>query len=257
MYLNQELRDTAGIVRRHGVTGSFISRWVIDRKTLEVKAGADLIDPGVRYWDYPNGNYVTTGARFADLAAQDATFGRFCSGTLSEPGLFYDKHSGRGYRGQIYFANEEDGDNGRVFGVTADGRATALPRTGLFAYENTVPAANRGATTLVMGDEDGPGDGSQLRAYVGTKGFFGDAVTRAGLTNGLSYVIDAANVAVTDDAGWRSTYGTGVPGPVNLVNVPWSLTGAQQNTLALAAGLSLNRIEDGVWDPATATTTTS
>ena len=232
VYLNQELRDTQGLVRRHGATGSFVSRWVIDPRTLEVKAGADLIDPGVRFWDYPNGTYVTAGARFADLVAQDVTFGRFCSGTLSDPGVFYDEHSGRGYRGQIYFANEEDGDNGRTFAVTADGRATALPRSGLFSYENTIPADTKGRTTVVMGDEDGPGDGSQLRVYVGTKQSFGDPVARAGLTNGFSYVIDAVNAAVTDDAGWRATYGKGVPAPVNLVNVPWSLPGALQNTLA-------------------------
>ena len=72
---------------------------------------------------------------------------------------------------------------------------------------------------------------------------------RAGLTNGLSFVFDAVNSAVTDDAGWRTTYGKGVPGDVQLVNIPWSLTGALQNTLAKTDGLSLNRIEDGIWDP--------
>ena len=249
VYLNHELRDAQGIVRRHGATGAFVSRWVIDRKTLEVKAGSDLIDPGVRYWDYPNGMYVTAGARYADLAVQDATFGQFCSATLSDPGVFYDGRSGKGYRGQIYFANEEDGDNGRAFAVTTDGQATAFPRIGLFSWENTVPAHNRSKTTLVMGDEDGPGDGSQLRAYVGIKQGSGDPLVRAGLTNGLSYVIDAANSAVTDDAGWRATYGKGVSAPVHLANVPWSLTGALQNSLAKTDGLSLNRIEDGTLGP--------
>ena len=249
VYLNHELRDAQGIVRRHGATGAFVSRWVIDSKTLQVNAGSDLIDPGVRSWDYPNGTYVTSGARFADLVAQEATFGRFCSGTLSAPGLFYDKHSGKGYKGQIYFANEEDGDNGRSFAVTTDGQATAFPRIGLFSWENTIPAYNDGKTTLVMGDEDGPGDASQLRAYVGIKQSIGEPIARAGLTNGFSYVIDAANSAVTDDVTWRSTYGKGVTAPVSLTNVPWSLPGALQNTLAKTAGLSLNRIEDGTWDP--------
>jgi secreted PhoX family phosphatase len=100
-----------------------------------------------------------------------------------------------------------------------------------------------------MGQEDGPGDGSQLWTYVGTKQYTGEPVVRAGLTNGLSYVFDAVNAAVTDDAGWRTTYGKGVPGDVHLVNVPWSLTGALQNSLAKSDGLSLNRIEDGIWDP--------
>lgn len=249
LYANHELRDAQGIVRRHGQTGAFVSRWVIDPKTLKVKSGSDLIDPGVRFWDYPNGMLVTAGARFADLAAQDATFGRFCSGTLSAPGVFFDERSGRGYRGQIYFANEEDGDNGRTFAVTTDGTAVALPRLSLFSKENTVPAANRTRTTLVMGQEDGPGDGSQLWSYVGTKQWTGDPVARAGLTNGLDYVVKAVDGAVTTDAQWRSTYGTGVAGAVELVNVPWSQTGAAQNSQAKTLGLNLNRIEDGHWDP--------
>jgi hypothetical protein len=249
LYMNHELRDSEGIVRRHGQTGAFVSRWVIEPKTLTVRRGADLIDPGVRYWDYPNGDYVTAAPRFADLAAQDLTFGRFCSGTLSDPGILYNERTGRGYKGQLYFGNEEDGDNGRTFAITADGQASALPRLGLFSWENTVPAANRSDTTLVMGQEDGPGDGSQPWVYFGTKQRHGSPTVRAGLTNGLSFVLDAANAAVTNDAEWRATFGTGTPGAVALVNVPWSQTGAAQNAQAKANGLSLNRIEDGHWDP--------
>jgi Bacterial protein of unknown function (DUF839) len=249
VYMNQELQDGQGIVRRHGLAGAFVSRLVVDPKTLEVVAGSDLIDPGVRYWDYPNGDYVTTAPRFADLAAQDLTFGRFCSGTLSDPGVLYNERTGRGYRGQIFFANEEDGDNGRAFAVTEGGEATALPRLGLFSWENTVPAANRSDTTLVMGQEDGPTDGSQPWVYVGTKRHFGSPVDRAGLTNGLSYVLDAVDATVSNDAQWRAAFPKGTPGQVSLVNVPWSLTGAAQNGLAKTLGLSLNRIEDGHWDP--------
>lgn len=249
LYTNHELRDTQGIARRHGQTGAFVSRWVIDPKTLKVQNGSDLIDPGVRYWDYPSGSLVTTGARYFDGAAQDATFGRFCSGTLSDPGIFFNERSGKGYRGQIYFANEEDGDNGRTFGVTSNGQATALPRLSLFSKENSVPAANRTNTTLLIGQEDGPNDASQLWVYVGTKRSTGSALARAGLTNGVDYVLDAANAAVTNDAQWRATYAKGVPAPVSLVGIPWNETGANQNIQAKTSGLSLNRIEDGHWDP--------
>ncbi len=69
--MNQELRDTQGIARRHGQTGAFVARYVIDPATLRVKSGSDWINPGVRYWDYPSGSYVTSGARFADNAVQD------------------------------------------------------------------------------------------------------------------------------------------------------------------------------------------
>jgi uncharacterized protein DUF839 len=249
LYMNHELRTTQGIARRHGQPGAFVSRWVIDPRTLEVKRGSDLIDPGVSYWDYPNGDLVTAAPRYADLAAQDLAFARFCSGTLSDPGVFFNERDGRGYRGQIYFANEENGDIGRTFGVTQDGQATALPRHGLASWENNVPAANRTDTTLVIANEDGPTDGSQLWVYVGHKLRHGSPLAAAGLTNGLTDVIDAVNPAVTNDAEWRAAYPKGTSAPVKLVNIPWSQTGAAQNTQAKAQGLSLNRIEDGHWDP--------
>ncbi|MEO5885783.1 MAG: alkaline phosphatase PhoX [Candidatus Limnocylindrales bacterium] len=253
LFMNHELRDAPGqvqgIVRRHGQPGAFVSRLVIDPTTLKVKNGSDLIDPGVKYWDYPNGDYVTTDSRWADLAAQQLSFGRFCSGTLTDPGVLFNERSGRGYRGQLWFGNEEDGDNGRTFGVTTDGAAAALPRLGLFQWENTIPAENRSDTTLVMGQEDGPGDGSQLWAYVGKKQRLGTPIARAGLTKGLDYVFDAANATVTNDAQWRTTYPKGVPGEVKLVNIPWSITGAAQNGLAKEQGLNLNRVEDGFFDP--------
>lgn len=254
-FMNHELRDTQGIVRRHGQRGAFASRLEIDPGTLAVTHGSDLVDPGVTFYDYPSATYVTSGARFADGSLQDATFGRWCSSTLSDPGLFWSDSMRVGYQGQLYFGNEEDGDVGRVFGVTTDGTAQALPRLGLFQWENTVPAANKHETTLVMGQEDGPGpgvgprEGSQLWVYVGTKQNAGNAFDRAGLTNGLDYVVDAANPAVTDDPSWRATYGTGVPAAVTLSEVPWNQSGLAQNIEAKSEGLSLDRIEDGFWDP--------
>ena len=254
-FLNHELRDAQGIVRRHGQIGAFVSRLEIDPGTLAVRNGSDFVDSGVLFWDYPTGAYVQAGARFADSTAQELTFGRWCSGTLSDPGLFYSESRHIGYAGQIWFGNEEDLDIGRSFGVTTDGAAQQLPRLGLFQWENTIPAPNKSETTLVMGQEDGPApgpgerDGSQLWVYVGDKQNAGNGFDRAGLTNGLSFVVDAVNPAVTDDPSWRSTYGTGVPAPVKLSEVPWNQTGLAQNIEGKEDGLSLNRIEDGFWDP--------
>jgi hypothetical protein len=256
LYANQEIGDSGtpnftplGIPRRHGQAGAFVSRWVIDPATLRVKEGSDWINPGVRFYDYLSGEYVTSGARFADSAAQNPYFLRFCSGTLSDPGIFYNESTKAGYKGQVYFANEESGDNGRAFGITREGDATALPRFGLFSWENTKPAANRSDTTLVIGDEDGPTDGSQLWIYVGTKQRDGEPVAKAGLTNGDDHIIDAVNAAVTTDAQWRSTYGKAVGARVVLVDNDWDATGAAQNSTAKTDGLNLNRIEDGHWDP--------
>src|SRR4029453_15178982 len=41
--MNHELGAGAGIVRAHGAKGAFVSRWVIDKDTLEVLHGENLI----------------------------------------------------------------------------------------------------------------------------------------------------------------------------------------------------------------------
>jgi uncharacterized protein DUF839 len=252
---NHELRNTQGVVRRHGQAGAFVSKLRIDRRTLEVETGRDFINPGVGFWDYVSQTYGTAPSAGGPnprnpidvFPAQIAPFSRFCSGTLSEPGQFYDRRTGRGYGGQIYFANEENGDEGRSFGVTEDGDAQQLPRLGLFSWENTVPAFTHSATTFIIGNEDG-GSG-QLSAYIGRKKRTGSPFERAGLTNGVRSVIDAADQTVKTDGDFRAKYGKGTPAPITLNEVDWDQSGASQNREAAADGLSLNRIEDGAWDP--------
>jgi len=244
VFMNHELRDSAGITRRHGQKGAFVSRLVLDRKTGQVKSGSDLINPGVKYWDYQTGKYATkpvapTGAA---VGTHTAAFSRFCSGALTEKGQL--EHGGVGYDGQIYFANEESGDEGRAFGVTTDGDAYQLPRLGLFSWENTIAADNDSDTTLVMGNEDGR-DG-QLRAYVGKKQKDGSPVDQAGLANGRLNVIKVTGVA---DASSSAAYGKNMPKPFTLNEIDYDKSGKDQNAEAAAKGTKLNRIEDGAFDP--------
>jgi hypothetical protein len=182
-----------------------------------------------------------------DFVAQPAPLGRFCSGTLTAAGQLYSERTGRGYFGRIYFPNEETGIEGRAFGTLEDGTTKQLPRLGLFSWENVVPAANRSDTTLVMGNED-TADG-QLRVYVGDKRRKGDAFDRAGLTNGVNHVIDLVDETVGREADLRAKYGEGTPVEFDLAEVDWDQSGTAQNSEAAADGLTLNRIEDGVWDP--------
>ncbi len=239
VYMNQEFQAAQGAVHAHGQPGAFVTRNVIDRRTGEVKEATDFITT-VRHYDYATGTY---GA--AATAPFLSAFSRFCSASLTDPGLLKD---GRvGYAGQIYFANEENGDSGRAFGVTADGTATQLPRLGLFSWENTNVADTDGPSTVVVGNEDG-GTG-QLRVYVGQKQRTGSAVEKAGLTNGSLSVVDVANQTVTTDAQFRTAYGKGVEVPAQANAINWNATGADQNTEAAARGISLNRIEDGGFDP--------
>jgi Alkaline phosphatase PhoX len=245
---NHEWSLSEGVTpRRHGQPHSYVSELTLDRKRLAVVSEGDLIDPGVQYWDYAAGGYAAAAsAPFTDA------FVRFCSGTLSDPGQFFDRGTRLGYRGQIYFANEENGDLGRVFGVTLDGAAKQLPRLGLSSWENTKPAPNATESTVVIGNEDAGSNADpagQLWVYTGTKRSRGDAFARAGLTDGSLQVLAAADPAVHNDIDWRAEYGKGVPGRVRLAGVDWRKSGAQQNADAKAAGLSLTRIEDGHWDP--------
>jgi hypothetical protein len=253
--MNHELRPDRGIVRRHGQKGAFVSQLRIDRRTLRVDAGRDFINPGVEYWDYVSQTYGLTpsagGANPRNPAdifpAQFAPFARFCSSSLTKTGELYNTKTGRGYTGQIYWGNEEAGDESRVFGVLENGDAKQLPRQGLFSWEQTMAAPNRSDTTLVLGLEDA--GGGQLWAYVGRKSKKGDAFRRAGLQNGTGFVIDAVDSAVKTDAEFRAAYPTGDPAEVELKEVEWDASGARQNAEAAADGLTLNRIEDGAFDP--------
>jgi hypothetical protein len=215
--------------------GAFVSRLRIDARTLEVTEGRELIDPGVQDWDPAAGEYAS-----APAAGDTAAFNRLCGGTLWQDA-----------GPPIWFANEENGDGGRNFGVTAGGTAKELPRLGRHSYENTQPALDTGRRTVAVSTEDTAA--GQLWVYAGTKRRAGDAFDRAGLTNGVLSVLRVAEkrggTRVSTDAGFRAAYGKGTPAPVDLANVDWDQPAAAQNTQGAAKGLSLNRIEDASWDP--------
>jgi secreted PhoX family phosphatase len=139
---------------------------------------------------------------------------------------------------------------GRDFGVTTDGQAQQLPRLGLFSWENSLVGLNKGDVTYVQGQEDSAA--GQLHVYAGHKQDHGNAFDRAGLTNGDQFVVDLHNEQVSTDAQFRATFGKNHPAPFDLGSdeqVDWDQTGAAQNADAAAKGLSLNRIEDGAFDP--------
>ena len=196
VHMNHELRDTQGIARRHGQPGAFASRLEINRRSLAVTSGSDLVDPGVQFWDYPSGTYVTSGARFADTPSRSSPSADGARPRSPTPASSTASRAGPGYRGQIYFGNEEDGDIGRTFGILTDGTAKALPRLGFPVGEHD---PSRQSVPHDGGDGPGGRPGgpvSQLWIYVGTKQNIGDAFDRAGLTNGLDFVLDAVNPAV-------------------------------------------------------------
>jgi hypothetical protein len=262
VFMNHELGATVGNVRAHGQKGAFISTFKFNKTTNVVTSGKDVIDSAakIKYWDYLTKSYAAapnaagTDANAVSFPAFTAAFSRLCSSSLTNVGQLLSE-SGKGYDGQIYFANEESGNNGRLFGVLPDGTTKQLPKLGLFSWENTLAAANRSDTTLVQGQEDAGSAANpqaQIWTYVGTKtsGANDDAFDKAGLTNGKLYVPDVVNQAVTNEPQFRATYGKGVPVELTFNEVNTDQGGDAQNTEAAAKGLTLARIEDGAWDPA-------
>lgn len=250
--MNHELGADKGIVRAHGQEGSFVSRYVIS-PTGRVISGSDLIKT-VNHYNYALGTYASTPGLIPGSGSSfDARFGRFCSSTLGEASQFFNATTSKGTRDRLYFANEESGDNSRVFGVTMGGTAVQLPRLGLFSWENTIPAFNTSDTTTVVGTEDG--SAGQVWVYSGTKQSPArgrNVFDKAGLTNGTNHVVaisDGSGGHFATDAAFRAAKNKGEAVPFALATVDWNQSGTAQNVAAASAGTSLNRVEDGAWDP--------
>jgi hypothetical protein len=114
-------------------------------------------------------------------------------------------------------------------------------------------ADNNTDTTLVVGNEDTAT--GQVWAYVGRKLAAGTPWSRAGLQNGRNHVIDldVDDEVGTDDPNtdveFRTAYDKGTAVPFELSDVNWNQSGADQNAEAESEGLTLNRVEDGAFDP--------
>jgi hypothetical protein len=247
-------RTTAGGL----VSGSFLSDMTYDIATQKVTKAVDLFKDVVWY-DYATGKYGNTPGAPAGAPVKD-TFGtlnhsyllnRFCSGSLSPAGAFYDKASGTGIKDALFFAGEEGSDESRGFATNlTTGQLVQLPALGLSAWENFIPAPTTTKNTVVMGNEDGPAKDSQLWMYMGTKTKTGTWFEKAGLTNGKSYVLAAAAGApVANDYEIREKYGKNKPFAVTFAAIDIKANGKAQNIEANAKGIELARVEDGHFDP--------
>lgn len=178
--MNHELASNrsgpVGIVRDHGFAGAFVSKWIIDRDSLQVLHGEDLIKYAWR-WD------------LASSSCQPVTnaFLRFCSADLPPVSAFYNAGTGKGYPNRIYLNGEESGTEGRAFAHLLDGNSYELPWLGKIAWENSVANGASRDKTVVVGTDDGVG--GQVYVYVGDKQSTGSPVERAGLSNGKLYGI--------------------------------------------------------------------
>jgi hypothetical protein len=272
--MNHELGATAGIARRHGSTGAFVSRWQINPATLQVLSGRDHISRPANLFTWRNGAYV------AGLSQLD----RLCSADLPRQTAFFA--DGVGTRSRIFLSGEETSppfgaDHGRAFAHIVSGpdinKSFELPRLGKIAYENVLASPYPQAKTIVVGMDDAGRETnvtidnvcrsqgqtgcveppSELFIYIGTKQATGNDIERAGLTNGKLY-------GVRVKVGSRTVTGEHPQFVFNTSGAPRTIARFEMHDLGDVSnktGVQLQddainnkitqfiRIEDGQWDP--------
>ena len=241
LLMNHELGNGSGVLRDHGAKGAFVSRWIVDKSTLNVISGGDLIQQ-VFLWDAVNQRSFAAPGTFA--------FNRFCSGDLPELSAFYNAATGLGTRERIYMHGEEGGATGYQMGTVVTGpdagtsyilgkfdlTTNGSGLTGVGAWENALANSYPQDKTVVVGNSDG-GTGimtNALAVYVGTKQATGSEVDKAGLTNGTLKFINV------------------IGNPVEIVNSTTRATNIVSGTrftLSGTASTTFSRPEDGAWNP--------
>jgi hypothetical protein len=259
LLMNHELTATVGIPRGHGSKGAFVSRWTIDRRTLEVVKGEDFTQSpqDVHLWDPAAQKYTV----------ETTVWERYCSSDLARRGAFF--HQGKGTTERLYL-NGEEVSQGRAWARIATGphagEAWQLPRLGRMAYENAVANPHPQTKTVVMLTDDGAlsteptasAFPSEVYVYVGTKTRRGNEIERAGLTNGDFYglKVSVGDQPVTEEnnvfgLGNATTgfVGTGRFSLHNFGDVS-GLAPLALEEASIAAGVTrFQRPEDGAWDP--------
>lgn len=245
--MNHELTNASGVPRAHGAKGAFVSEWVIDKRTLAVVSGADLMR---KVWQqHVSGAWVAVPATGAN--GQTTTFSRLCSADLPPRKAFWDRATHKGTKNRIFMNGEESGpafQRGVAHVATGPdkGNSYVLPwaanaNTG---WENLLANPHSGERTVVIGTADGGTNG--VYVYVGEKSAWGNDVERAGLVGGALYrvaVLGGAPENRNTDAGLGL-----VRNPVSGVyEGSFTLTADQVASVNVTA-TSFLRPEDSAWD---------
>ena len=246
-----------GAVRAHGAAGGFVSKWVINTSTWQVVSGGDFVTSRLNQMMWNGTTWAAPTASYAYL--------RPCSADLPKLSAFWDATTSFGYDGLIFLNGEETGAEGKAFAFIATGaagevgKAYELPHHGKYSYENLLARSNYGSTpgaanllqTVVVGTDDTtPGE---VYVYIGTKTNTGNAVQKAGLTNGQLYGVKV-NAGVTGYTGAvtlenaSGINGTFALAPIFTNGTIAAKTGAEFQTASLAAGVTqFARPEDAHW----------
>ena len=248
---NHELGNTSGVLRGHNAKGAFVSKWIINTSTWAVISGGDLVTSAANQLMWNGSTWAQPGTPYA--------IGRLCSGDLPGLSAFWDGTNG--YNGRIFMNGEENGDEGKAFAwiVTGSeaGKMYELPHLGKNSWENALArsnygtnpgAANLAQTAVVLTDDSTPGE---VFLYLGTKTNTGNAIQKAGLTNGQLYGIKV-NAATGYAGAFVYEAATGLNGTFTLAPIfdnasIAAKTGAQLQTVASASATRFARPEDAAW----------
>ncbi len=238
--MNHELGGTLGAVRAHGSKGAFVSEWIINKNTLQVISGQDLVQSSANVFTGGGGGIYTSGT---------TSFARLCSADLPAVSAFYNAKTNKGTQTRIFMNGEENGDEGRAFGFVATGsnkgKVYELPYLGKFSWENSVANPYSGDKTVIIGlDDSTPG---QVYVYQGTKTNTGLDIDKAGLTNGTLAGIKV-NVAAAQGGTTGNLEQAQINGAFSTVVVNTTVNGATQQANSRANGITeFARPEDGAW----------
>lgn len=237
--MNHELGNTSGVVRDHGARGAFISEYVIDKASLTVISGGDLIQ-NVFNW-----NNATQSSSTVDTAI---AFNRFCSADLAPVSAF--SFGNLGTTSRLYLTGEEGGSTGYATATVATGAdkgntyilgklnlsTNGSGLTGVGGWENLLANPTSQLKTVVIGNNDG-GSGlmsNTLAVYVGTKTSTGTEADKAGLTNGTTKFVNLAGITSEIANGTLRTT---------------AIVSGTPFTLSSSTATAFSRPEDGAWNP--------
>ena len=236
LLMAHELGSTSGVARAHGAKGAYVAEWVIDKTTMEVKSGSDLMRSV--YTSSDGTNWTVASA---------VAFNRFCSADLAPVSAFYNSASSKGSQARIFLNGEESAsttaravahvasgaDKGKSYVLTWPTAGGAYPGTGV-SWENLLAHPSAGDKTIVMANSDGGSNGVYM--YAGTKSNTGNEIQKAGLVGGTLYRIAVGGVTAAET--------TAADAGLGIVNRASTFT----CSVDLNVGTTFLRPEDGAWD---------
>jgi Bacterial protein of unknown function (DUF839) len=244
--MNHEISGALGVPRAHGGIGAYVSEWVINKKTLQVVSGADLMKKV--FQKATDGSWVPVPA--VGTAGQTSTFSRFCSADLAERSAFFNDKTRNGTRQRIFLNGEESAptyQRGLAHVATGPNKGSSyvLPWASAAnaSWENLVANPHSGEKTVVIGNADGGTNG--IYVYVGAKSNVGNDVEKAGLVGGNIYRVAVNNTNVPETRAADAGLGL-------IPNSRGNYTGSFNLVLGADVTNSVStrflRPEDGAWD---------